>query len=431
MITFAHQKKDIMNYEELLAARNNGKQNRAVLPIGEYYRMQVEGKYRGVVDIKPELSDNIVFSKALEAECEQNKKLIHPHLLHFEPVVTNGEIRQLEIESGTFMSFEQLLNENPAVVAQEHFLDDTLAALVQVTSYLHKQGVLHMCFSPRTVFVRKGDNAVMLLSHGSYYMGINDLEGFYGDDAKYVAPEVLMHGTIDQRCDVYSIGKFMEELFDRAEMPIEYRRAIKKAVSETPEDRFETPEALLKTVQTRRNTFKSLITFVIAAVIALVCIAVYFDMFPESSEVEFVNPAPRQATDDLLDDGFSPEELGVVSADSIDQLGDTTAVYEQSRDYQAKAEEIFRKNYEKEADRILSKIYNKDYMSNSEKQFMAENQETLKELMEAQQKMGEEASLTPERSQLIASEIIERITNEKKKQLGGTNSRGVQLPGKK
>jgi hypothetical protein len=46
--------------------------------------------------------------------------------------------------------------------------------------------------------------------------------------------------------------------------------------------------------------------------------------------------------------------------------------------------------------------------------------------MERQAEMGEAAGLTPERSQLIASEIIERITNEKKKELGGTNSRAVQ-----
>ncbi len=56
-------------------------------------------------------------------------------------------------------------------------------------------------------------------------------------------------------------------------------------------------------------------------------------------------------------------------------------------------------------------------MNNSEKKFMAESQETLKELMEPQQTLGEESSLTPERSQLIASQIIERISNEKKKAL--------------
>jgi hypothetical protein len=125
-----------------------------------------------------------------------------------------------------------------------------------------------------------------------------------------------------------------------------------------------------------------------------------------------VKPAPRQATDDLLDDGFQPEDLGVVSADSLTEEDE-----EAHRVYQAKAEEIFRKNYEKEADRILSKIYNKDYMNSTEKAFAAESQSTIEELMKVQQKMGQEASLTPERAQLIASEIIDRVTNQKKKQL--------------
>ena len=170
---------------------------------------------------------------------------------------------------------------------------------------------------------------------------------------------------------------------------------------------------MLKMVQNRRNTKKSVLAFALAAGIALLCIGIYFEMFPESHPVEFVKPAAQSNDDDLLDDGFSPDEIGIGLTDSID----TMAVREQARDYQAKAEQIFRKNYEKEADRILSKIYNKDYMSKSEKKFMAENQETIKELMDLQLKMGEEAGMTPEHAQVIASEIIERISNEKKKQL--------------
>ena len=423
-----------MNYEELLAAKNDGKLNLTQLPIGEYYRKQVDGKYRGLVDIRMDLHQNIVFSKALQKECEENGTLANNHRLHFEPIKAEQEISQLILESGTFMSFEQLLSESPAVVAEKDFIDNTLKTLVETTTYLHEKDIRQICFSPRTVFVRKGDHAVMLLSHGSYYLGLTDQEAFYGSDASYVAPEVLKHGTIDDRCDVYSLGKFMESLFEKASMPMEYKLAIKKACGESPEDRFNTPVDMLKSVEKRRGTFKSVVTFVIASVIALACIGIYFETFPESNPIEYVKPAPRQATDDLLDDGFSPEELGVVSSDSVDYESsdaDSVEVAQPTPDYQAKAEQIFRKNFEKEADRILSKIYSKTYMSNSEKQFIADNQETIRELMELQQKMGEEASLTAERAQLIASEIIERISNEKKKQLGGTNSRGVQLPEKK
>ncbi len=404
-----------MNYEEMLAAKNDGKLNRTQLPIGEYYRVQVDGKYRAVIDVRPELNSSIAFSSALKTECERNKTLVNRYQLHFTPVVDEtGEVTQLELEPGVFFSIEQLLNDNPAIVAEKGFVDNVLQALADITTYLHRQGIRHVCYSPKTVLVRKGDHAVMLLSHGSFYMSMDDQRALYGDDAVFVAPEVLEHGTIDDRCDVYSIGKFMETLFQRTEMTVEYRRALKKATSEMPEDRYDTPQALLKAVQARRSMVQSAMMLLVAVVVAFVVLQIYWELMPEPTQVEFVKPAPRQATDDLLDDGFKPEDLGVVSADSL-----TEEDLETQRMYKAKAEEIFRKNYEKEADRILSKIYNKDYMNSTEKKFAAQSQSTIEELMKVQQKMGQEANLTPERSQLIASEIIERITNEKKKQLKG------------
>ncbi len=425
-----------MNYEELLAARNKGKLDLSQLPIGEYHRIQIDGKFHGVVDIRKELHQNIVFTKALQEACEDNKSFVNNHILHFDTVTDGTEISQLKVEKGTFMSFEQLLNESPAVVAEKDFIDNTFKVLVEITNFLHEKGIHQICYSPRTVMARKGDNAVMLLFHGSYYQDISDLQAFYGQDASFVAPEVLNHDTIDDRCDIYSIGKFMEILFEKAEMPLEYKQAIKKATSESPEDRFNTVDEMLKAIENRHKQYRSILTFIGASFVALLFIGIYFEMFPESTPVEFVNPVPRQATDDLLDDGFSPEELGVVSADSVsyavlDSLNDSISANQPTPDYQAKAEQIFRKNYEKEADRILSKIYNKEYMGATEKEFMAQSQSTLKELMEKQQQMGEEASLTPERAQLIASQIIERITNEKKKQIGSSNKYGIQLPEKK
>ena len=415
-----------MNYEELLEARNEGKKRQTLQPIGGYYREQVDGKWRGVVDIKPELNSNIAFTKALAEECERNKTLANHRQIHFTAVKEGSEISQLELETGTFLSFEQLLLDNPAVVAQKDFVDNTLSSLVEITTYLHEQGLKQVCYSPRTVFVRKGDNSAMLLSHGSFYLGLSDQQAFYGEDAQFVAPEVLEHGTIDERCDIYSIGKFMQAIFDSADIPLEYRSVLKKATSQLPEDRFTTAADMLKAVQQKKNLFRSVLTFVAALVIALVCVGLYFELFPETQPVEFVKPAPRQATDDLIDDGFDPAELGVAGD------GDSLVVDEASqRDYQSKAEEIFRKKYEKEADRILSKIYNKEYMSNSEKKFMTESESTIGELMKAQSEIGSEAGLSPERSQLIASEIIDRVTNQKKRSLGGTNSRGVQLPGNK
>lgn len=410
-----------MNFEELLIAKAGGKLNQSHMPIGEFFRAKMDNKYQSRVDIHDSLIANITFSEALKRECEENNTIGDKHQLHFTPVMQNDEIVSLAIvEPGQYMSFAEMLSETPAVVANHNFLEIVLEGLVSITALLHKRGIRHVCFSPRTVFARKGDYSPMLLSHGSYYLSMSNLEEFYGEDAQYVAPEVLQHGTIDDRCDVYSIGKFIQSLGAVSDMPIEYRRAMKKAVSESPEDRYNTPEELLNAVRKQHNFIRSAIIVSISCIIALVCVGLYFDMFPETNPVEFVKPVPRQPTDDLLDDGFDPAELGVTnSGDSL--------IYDQAseRDYQAKAEEIFRKKYTQEAERILSKIYNKEYMSNAEKKFTAESESTIDELMKKQAELGNDAGLTPERSQLIATEIIDRITEQKKKEMGGTNSRAI------
>ena len=410
-----------MNFEELLIAKAGGKLNQSHMPIGEFFRAKTDNKYQSRVDIHDSLIANITFSEALKRECEENNTIGDKHQLHFTPVMQNDEIVSLAIvEPGQYMSFAEMLSETPAVVANHNFLEIVLEGLVSITALLHKRGIRHVCFSPRTVFARKGDYSPMLLSHGSYYLSMSNLEEFYGEDAQYVAPEVLQHGTIDDRCDVYSIGKFIQSLGAVSDMPIEYRRAMKKAVSESPEDRYNTPEELLNAVRKQHNFIRSAIIVSISCIMALVCVGLYFDMFPETNPVEFVKPVPRQPTDDLLDDGFDPAELGVTnSGDSL--------IYDQAseRDYQAKAEEIFRKKYTQEAERILSKIYNKEYMSNAEKEFTAESESTIDELMKKQAELGNDAGLTPERSQLIATEIIDRITEQKKKEMGGTNSRAI------
>ena len=418
-----------MNYEELIAAKVGGKLNLSVLPIGEFFRSKMGNKYQSRVEIHQSLINNITFCEGLKRECEENVTIADKHQLHFTPVMQNEEIVRLDIaEPGQFMSYDEMLTEMPSVVAQRKFLFNVLEALVNMTALLHKKGIRHICYSPHTVFARKGDYTPLLLTHGSYYLGMNDLEGFYGQDARYVAPEVLQHGTIDDRCDVYSIGRFMESIGTVSELPFEYRRAMKKATSESPEDRYNTPEELFKAVRRVHRYIRTTLMVLGSVIASLVLIGLYFEMFPETEPVEFVKPAPRQPTDDLLDDGFDPAEMGVTnSGDSLVYDGGDSLAYDKAmeHEYSAKAEEIFRKKYEKEADRILSKIYNKEYMSNAEKKFSAESESTINELMKKQAELGNDAGLTPERSQLIASEIIDRVTEQKKKQMGSTNSRAV------
>ena len=147
-----------------------------------------------------------------------------------------------------------------------------------------------------------------------------------------------------------------------------------------------------------------------AVVGTAIAFGLYFTMVPEREDIEFVKPAPREAQDDLLDDGFDPvTELGMPT-----DTAEIRADEKKMKEYASKAEQIFRKRFTKEAENILSKIYNNDNMNSTEKAFRATSQSTMEDLVRAQAKIGSEAGLNDTRSQLLASEIIEMVTNRLK-----------------
>ena len=401
-----------MNYEELLESRNGAAMAKQPLPFGWMHKKLLEGKYVNVVDLRDDLKDSLVFTDALVTEAEQNKTLTDSRQIHFTTLNDSAGLYGVAVE-GHFRTYAQLLAEQPAIVAQKNFINNTIKGLLQLTAFLHEKGIYHVCYAPNNVFSRKGDNEVMLLFHGSAYKAMNDQHELYGDSAAFVAPEVLEEGTIDDRSDIYSIGKFMEVLYQQSEVPLELKSVIKKATAADPEKRFGSADEMLKTINNRQNTRSSLVMGIAALLIVAVCFGLYFSLVPERENIEFVKPVSEEETDDLLDEGFDPlTEMGMVgdtTAGSIDQ--------KRMREYEAKAEQIFRKNFTREAERVLSKIYNDDGMRATEKNFLAGSHSTMEELVKAQAKLGAQAGLNDARSQLLATQIIDQVTNRLKKQM--------------
>ena len=191
----------------------------------------------------------------------------------------------------------------------------------------------------------------------------------------------------------------------------------KKATSEDPSQRYGNVDEMMRALNRRQSVTRYLMTLVAALILMVVGIGVYFELMPQTHEVEFVEaPAPEEE-EDILDQGIDPTtELGLEQVDSTGQPL-TEERQRQMEEYEAKAEQIFRKQYAEEAERILSRIYDNKNMSKSEKNFMAGNQEVTRELVKLQMELGEKANLSSSKSQLIASQIIESITNRKKKEL--------------
>src|SRR5574344_211752 len=401
-----------MNYEELLENRDARALRIAKLPLGVFYKQLVGKKYANVVKFRFDLTDNVLFDSDVEYECKFNTGIKNRHQLHFSPIAKNGVTAGFLVESGNYQSIENLFVTNPAVVTNNKFIDDLVGQLMEITEYLHSQKIYHLCYSPETVLCRKGDNFVMLLSHGSFYL--NKRTELFGDYADYVAPEVLSGEDVDERSDIYSLGQFIKGLFITTEMPLKYKTVIAKATQASPEKRYASIRAMKHDLTTKGRMFKTLFISAAVLVVAILGTLAWLDLRPEEPKIEYVKPAPREATDDLLDDGFDPRtELGVQSGVDTTQL--TPQQQQRQNAMQSKSEKLFRSQFASQANSILSKVYNSRNMNGSEHVFNAAIQNAMTELAKIQVDLSHKYNLTDARSQMIAADVVDKITEQKMK----------------
>lgn len=411
-----------MNYEELLETRDVRQTTKVRLPYGYFYKRLIDGKYSNFVEFHDEVADAITFNSSVKAEHEALAEIHSKQQLHYTPNEGDEGIYAIAVEVGHYVTIEQLFNENPSMVAKGDYVTTTLRDLLAITVELHAHNIFHVCYAPSNILVRKNDGSVRLLCHGSFYEKIGP-DVLYEDLESFVAPEVLAGGSADARSDVYSLGRFIAWIYQSSGLPLELRHVVEKATAESPDSRYQTAEALRQAINKARTIRKTGIIGVSALAIALCVVGLFFYLLPSTEQMEFVKPVEEPIPDDLFEDNME-DYLGIgADADSAtiaaviaeEKLrNDSVSVDERKmRQYNAKAEAIFRKQFTKAADVIISRVYNTESMNGDQKVFAAKTKQMTDDLAKKQAELSQLTNLSSDRTQAIASEIIENITRKK------------------
>ena len=415
-----------MNFEEMLEQREVKKTSKIRMPYGYFYKRLIDGKYSNFVQFHDELTEDIFFGHCVKAESDAVASIDHKTQLHFS---TNGEddgVFAIAVEVGNYQTLEQLLNDNPAIVARNEFMSATLKTLFDFTAFLNSKGIYHVCFAPSNILMRKTDNAVRLLCHGSFYKKV-DVDLLYEGVEDYIAPEVFDRGEIDARTDVYSLGKLISYLYNSAGMPFELKPVIKKATDADPDKRYasvEDFEAAINRAQTLKRTG---LLGAAALAIALTIVGLFFYTLPSPDDMEYVKPIEEPVPDEMIEDdmdallGIGADTDSATIAQIVKQqqhMKDSLGLSEgKMREYKSKAEEIFRKQFTKAAEQIISKVYNKDQMNGSEKDFTLKAQKMTEELVAKKDEIKKSTAIGSDRAEAIADKIIEQLTEKKKAEL--------------
>ena len=415
-----------MNFEEMLEQREVKKTSKIRMPYGYFYKRLTGGKYSNFVQFHDELTEDIFFGHCVKAECEAVASIDHKAQLHFS---TNGEddgVFAIAVEVGNYQTLEQLLNDNPAIVARNEFLASTLKSLFDITKILNERGIYHVCFAPSNILMRKNDDSVRLLCHGSFYKKV-DVDLLYEGVEDYIAPEVFDRGVIDSRTDVYSLGKLISYLYHSAGMPFELKPIVAKATDADPEKRFVSVEDLEAAINKAQTLKRTGLLAAAALAIALTIVGLFFYMLPSPDVMEYVKPIEEPVPDEMIEEdmdallGIGADTDSATIAQIVKQqqhVKDSIGVREgKMREYNAKAEEIFRKQFTKAAESIISKVYNKDQMNSSEKDFTLNAQKMTNELVFKKDELMKSTAISSERAEAIADKIIEQLTEKKKAEM--------------
>ena len=209
------------------------------------FRVKLYGKLHFLKRLKPEYAGDIRYQEALRKEFETGYRLEHPNLVRYLSLDKDDIL--MEYVDGETLS--QRLTKNPDYFKQRKNTDKLVRQLLSVLQYLHSHQVLHLDLKPDNILLTHINDDVKLIDLGFCYT--DTFADTQGHTKAFAAPEQKAGGVVDVRSDIYAFGKILELLPDHSI----YNKVIARCTAERPEDRYQSVEEILHTINHQRRYF--------------------------------------------------------------------------------------------------------------------------------------------------------------------------------
>ena len=200
------------------------------------FRVKIYGKLHFLKRLKPQYAGDIRYQEALRKEFETGYRLEHPNIVRYISFSDDGIL--MEYVDGETLS--QRVATNPDYFESKENIRKFLRQLLEAVGYLHAHQILHLDLKPDNILLTRINNDVKLIDLGYCYADtFVDTQGY---TSGFAAPEQLSGGRVDERTDIYAIGKTM------AILPHHhiYNKVIQKCTAQLPENRYQSIADLKK-----------------------------------------------------------------------------------------------------------------------------------------------------------------------------------------
>ena len=238
--------------------------------------VKLYGKLHFLKRLKPEHTGDIRYQEALRKEFETGYLLEHPHLVRYLSFEHDAIL--MEYVEGETLS--QRIANHPDFFRNHKNTDKFIRQLLDVVGYLHSHQVLHLDLKPDNILLTHINNDVKLIDLGCCFT--DSYQDTKGHTNSYAAPEQLSGKTVDERTDIYAIGRILEFLPEHTL----YNKVIACCTAENPADRYQSVDEILYAInhQHRYPLWLAIIAF--CAVLLFVGIALVTHQKSEPTVIE-------------------------------------------------------------------------------------------------------------------------------------------------
>jgi hypothetical protein len=205
------------------------------------------------VDCRPENDGEVVALKLARFSAERipriarevaiAHKVTHTNLCRVHSYDVHGDLALIVMEYVGGGSLKQKLKA-PLELAEALRLFKGICDGVQA---MHEAGVLHLDLKPENVLLRDGSQPAV----ADFGMSVEMGEGRIGGTRGYQPPEQIAGDKVDERTDVFALGKLLAKMVPEA--PAHIASVIARATAEKPDDRYPTVAMLREALESPRK----------------------------------------------------------------------------------------------------------------------------------------------------------------------------------
>ncbi len=193
------------------------------------YRVKLYGKLHFLKRLRPELAGDIRYREALRKEFETGYRLEHPHIVRY--ISLDDDSILMEYVDGETLT--QRLARQPEYFHSRKNCDRLISQLLDALAYLHAHQVLHLDLKPDNVLLTRIGNDVKIIDLGCCLT--DTFTDTRGHTDGFAAPEQLNGSTVDERTDIYAIGRILQLLPSH----YIYNKVISRCTADSPSERYQ------------------------------------------------------------------------------------------------------------------------------------------------------------------------------------------------